>query len=85
MRLSTLLSHLLKGVVANVNFTDAQRPVEALGFEELRVTGSHHIYGRAGMPEQLNLQDRGGQAKPYQLRQLVTLVRRSDLTVKESQ
>ena len=65
-------SRLLKGVVANVNFTDAQRPVEALGFEELRVTGSHHIYGRAGMPEQLNLQDRGGQTKPYQLRQLVT-------------
>jgi hypothetical protein len=68
-----------------VDFTDAQRLVEALGFEELRVTGSHHVYGRPGMPEQLNLQNRGGQAKPYQLRQLITLVRRYDLTVKESQ
>jgi hypothetical protein len=85
MRPSTLLSRLLKGVVANVDFTDAQRLVEALGFEELRVTGSHHVYGRPGMPEQLNLQNRGGQAKPYQLRQLITLVRRYDLTVKESQ
>jgi len=37
------------------------------------------------MPEQLNLQDRGGQTKPYQLRQLVTLVGQYDLTVKESQ
>ncbi len=36
-----------------------------------------------GMPDQLNLQDRGGQAKPYQLRQLVGLVRPYDLSVQE--
>jgi hypothetical protein len=55
-----------------------QKLLEAIGFEELRVTGSHHVFGRAGIPEQLNLQDRSGQAKPYQLRQLVGLVRRYD-------
>ena len=47
------------------------------------MTGSHHVFGRAGSPEQLNLQNRGGQAKPYQLRQLVALVRRYDLTIEE--
>jgi hypothetical protein len=51
--------------------------------EELRVTGSHHIYARAGIPEQLNLQERAGQARPYQLRQLVAMVRRYDLTIEE--
>lgn len=47
--------------------------------------GSHHVYGRPGIAEQINLQDRGGQAKPYQMRQLVTLVRRYDLGVEEDE
>ncbi len=67
-----------------MDFADAQRLVEALGFEELRVAGSHHIYARPGVEEQLNLQERRGQAKPYQLRQLATLVRRYDLGLEET-
>ncbi|HEY1990756.1 MAG TPA: type II toxin-antitoxin system HicA family toxin [Acidimicrobiales bacterium] len=69
--------------MTNVSFIDAQRLAEALGFELLRVAGSHHLYARAGIPEQLNLQERPGQAKPYQLRQLVTLIRRYDLSIEE--
>jgi hypothetical protein len=83
MKPAPLLTRLLAGAVTNVAFVDAQRLVEALGFEQLRVVGSHHLYARAGIPEQLNLQDRRGQAKPYQLRQLVTLVRRYDLSIEE--
>ncbi|MGH7442222.1 MAG: hypothetical protein ACREKE_06050 [bacterium] len=37
-----------------------------------------------GVEEQLNLQERRGQAKPYQLRQLATLVRRYDLGLEET-
>ena len=85
MKPKTLLARLLAGAVTNVAFVDAQRLLEAIGFEELRVSGSHHVFGRAGIPEQLNLQDRGGQAKPYQLRQLVALVRRYDLTIEEDE
>ena len=54
MRPSTLPARLLKGVVTNVDFADAQGLVEDPGFEELRVTGSHHVYGLIGIPEQLN-------------------------------
>jgi hypothetical protein len=82
MKPKLLLARLLAGAVTNC-VADAQSLLEAIRFEELRVTGSHHIYVRAGIPEQLNLQDRGGQAKPYQLRQLVALVRRYDLTIEE--
>jgi len=78
---STLLTRIVKGTVKNVDFNDAQRLLEALGFHELRVTGSHHIYARPGIPEQLNLQNVRGQAKPYQLRQLASLVRRYDMTI----
>ena len=83
IRPSALLARILRGVVTNVDFADAQRLLEALGFEELRVSGSHHIYARPGIAQQLNLQDARGQAKPYQLRQLVSLVRRYDLRIEE--
>jgi hypothetical protein len=41
------------------------------------------VFARPGIAEQLNLQDRRGQAKPYQLRELMTLVQRYDLRVEE--
>jgi hypothetical protein len=85
MRPTRLLERILRGDVANVDFADAQRLVERLGFEALRVAGSHHIYARPGIPQQLNLQDRRGHAKPYQLRQLATLVRRYNLTLEANE
>jgi hypothetical protein len=84
MKPEILLSRLMAGRVVNVAFRDAQRLLEALEFEEIRVKSSHHVYARRGIAEQLNLQDRRGQAKPYQLRQLVDLVRRYDLSLEES-
>ena len=80
-----LLERIVRGDVANIDFADAQKLLERLGFEELRVSGSHHVYGRTGISEQLNLQDRRGQAKPYQLRQLATLVRRYNLTLEANE
>jgi hypothetical protein len=41
------------------------------------------VLAHPGIPEQLNLQDWRVQAKPYQLRQLMTLVRRYDLKIEE--
>ncbi len=70
--------------MANVTFADVQRLLQALRFDELPVAGSHHVYGRSGLPEQINLQNHRGEAKPYQLRQLATLVRRYDLTIEET-
>ena len=66
-------------MVTNVAFVDAQRLVDALGFELLRVSGGHHVYAHDGLPELVSLQDRNGQAKPYQLRQLISPIRRYDL------
>ena len=65
MKPEALLHRLLAGALTNVAFDDARRLLEALGFDELRVRGSHHVYARPGIAEQLNIQDRGGQAKPY--------------------
>jgi hypothetical protein len=36
----------------------------------MRARGSHHIFTRDGVPEILNLQPKGSEAKPYQVKQV---------------
>lgn len=78
-----LLDRLAHGQLTNVSFTDAQRLAQALGFELDRIRGSHHIYRHPAIGQRINLQPRGGQAKPYQLRQLLDLVERHALRLQE--
>jgi predicted RNase H-like HicB family nuclease len=64
-----LLRRLLGGAVRNVAFRDMRVLVEASGFRLSRVSGSHHIFDHPDVPVLLNLQEVGGEAKPYQIRQ----------------
>lgn len=57
--------------------------VEAFGFRLSRSSGGHHIFPRAGLPELVNLQDVGGQAKPYQIRQFLKLGERYNLPLED--
>lgn len=57
--------------------------IAGFGFDLARVSGSHHVFVRAGMDEQLNLQDVQGEAKPYQIRQFLRLVERYNLHLEE--
>ena len=43
--------------------------LQRLGFDE-RVRGSHHIFTRQDVVEILNLQPKGANAKPYQVKQV---------------
>ena len=67
----------------NIRFADIIGLAEAFGFRLSRVSGSHHIFVHKDIPELLNLQDVGGKAKPYQVRQLLRLVERYNLTIGE--
>jgi hypothetical protein len=58
----------------NIAFSDIIALVEAHGFQLERISGSHHIFAHPQMKEQLNLQEVGGKAKAYQVRQFLTLV-----------
>jgi hypothetical protein len=49
-----------------------------MGFEE-RVKGSHHLFRRAGVEEMINLQRDGGNAKPYQVKQVRSVIIRHRL------
>jgi predicted RNA binding protein YcfA (HicA-like mRNA interferase family) len=74
-----LLKRLARGAVANVAFADLCNLAEGLGFELCRVSGSHHVFAHPDVPQLINLQSVRGQAKPYQIRQLLRLVERYDL------
>jgi hypothetical protein len=63
------LEQVLRGTAdRSIGFRDLQRLLLWLGFRE-RVRGGHHIFTKDGVEEILNLQPRGTQAKPYQVRQ----------------
>ena len=44
-----------------------------LGFDQ-RIRGSHHIFTRDGIAEILNLQPKGLNAKPYQIKQVRSVI-----------
>lgn len=54
-----------------------------MGFSLDRVQGSHHIYRHPDVAERINLQPRGGVAKPYQLRQVLQVMERNALQLRE--
>ena len=69
-RVERTLDRVLRGTAdANVAFADLCALLRHLGFDE-RVRGSHHIFTRSDVLEILNLQPRGSQAKPYQVKQV---------------
>ena len=55
--------------------------MEAFGFALARVSGSHHIFERSGIPELVNLQSRKGKAKPYQVKQFLKLIEEYNLSL----
>ncbi len=69
-----LLQSILRGRSdANIRFTDLRALLFYLGFSE-RIRGSHHLFDKNGIMEILNLQSKGGQVKPYQVRQIRHLI-----------
>ncbi len=79
---------VLKKVLAgsrNIRFSDIVTLAQAFGFRLSRVSGSHHIFVHNDIPELLNLQDVGGKAKPYQVRQLMKFVERYNLEIGDAQ
>jgi hypothetical protein len=64
------LEKILRGTSdANISFNDLCQLLRRLGFQE-RIRASHHIFTREGIQDILNLQPKGAQAKPYQVKQV---------------
>jgi YcfA-like protein. len=71
-----LLFQILRGLSdSNIGFDELCGLLEHLGFEK-RTRGSHNVFRRAGVEEQINLQRDGSKAKPYQVRQVRAVILR---------
>jgi len=60
---------MLRRSDAGVPFAALCGLLKRLGFDE-RIRGDHHIFAKGHVEEILNLQPKGGRAKPYQVRQI---------------
>ena len=69
----TLLAILSGTQDANIAFAELQAVLDRMGFE-LRIKGDHFIYTKDGVEEIINIQPRGGKAKPYQVKQVRQLI-----------
>ncbi|MBI3251736.1 MAG: type II toxin-antitoxin system HicA family toxin [Candidatus Omnitrophica bacterium] len=73
-RYKNLIDRILSGASDhNISFVQLCHLLLKLGFEK-RIRGSHHIFTKDGTEEILNLQSRGGKAKPYQVKQVRNLI-----------
>jgi predicted RNA binding protein YcfA (HicA-like mRNA interferase family) len=68
----------------NLPFADLINLLIRLGFVE-RIRGSHHILTKEGVEEILNLQPKGSLAKPYQVKQVRSLLLRYKLGVDDGE
>lgn len=78
-----LLFQILRGLSdANIEFDDLCHLLNHLGFE-VRVSGSHHVFRKAGVMEKINLQRQGSKAKSYQVRQVRAIIQKHKLAKEE--
>ena len=71
-----MLFQILKGASdTNIAFEGLRQVILRLGFVN-RQRGSHHIFGKHGIEEKINLQRDGGKAKAYQVRQVRAVILR---------
>jgi predicted RNA binding protein YcfA (HicA-like mRNA interferase family) len=75
----------LAGGSLNVAFDDLVNLAEGFGFRLVRINGSHHIFAHPAVPQLFNLQRAGHQAKPYQIRQMLALIERHRLQLKDEE
>ena len=57
--------------------------VEAFRFRRMRGEGSHNVYEREDVPEMVNIQNENGKAKPYQIKQFLSLVEKYNLKLED--
>ena len=73
-KLTKLLDQILKGTSdANISFEGLCSLLKSIGFD-MRVRGSHHIFTKDNVEEILNLQPKGAKAKPYQVKQVRSII-----------
>ena len=63
----------------NTSFSDLCKLAELAGFSFDRQKGSHQLYKHEKYPERMNFQNIKGEAKQYQIKQLLDFISRHNL------
>jgi predicted RNA binding protein YcfA (HicA-like mRNA interferase family) len=79
MKSEKVFLKIIRGDLKNIKFREIQALVDDFGFKLVRVSGSHHIYTNEEISAIINLQNSNGEAKPYQIRQIVKLIEKYNL------
>ena len=78
-----LISTIMRGTSdKNISFSELCQLLKKFGFGE-RIKGSHHIFTKEGVEEILNLQPKRSNAKPYQVKQVRSMIEYYKLTMEE--
>ena len=73
-RFDKILGQILSGASdKNIAFDQMCSLLKTLGFAE-RVRGDHHIFTKESVEEILNLQPKSGKCKPYQVKQVRSVI-----------
>lgn len=67
----------------NIKYNDFVTLIESFGFEYIRSNGSHNMYQHKTIPEIINIQNRNGEAKPYQIKQFLAIVEKYNLQMED--
>jgi predicted RNA binding protein YcfA (HicA-like mRNA interferase family) len=79
------LSQVLSGTSdANIKFSELRNLLIHLGFSE-RIKGSHHIYFMEGIADNINIQPKANEAKPYQVKQIREFILQHQLSVRKDE
>jgi len=82
-KISKMYLRLLKGVGTNVTFREFVTLIEAFGFISDRTRGSHQVFVHPDCPRPLVVQPDGKDAKRYQVRQFLDMVKEYGLKLEE--
>ena len=78
-KVAKILNSVLSGTSdTNLAFNDLRSLLIKLGFNE-RIKGSHRIFWRDDIPEIINIQPNGSEAKAYQVKQVREIILRYHL------
>jgi hypothetical protein len=67
----------------NFSFDDLRSILLHVGFIERTTGGSHRIFYKDGIDDIINIQPKGSKAKPYQVKQVRSIILKYKLTVDE--
>ena len=84
-RYDDLFDKIIRRGNVSVRFSDLCYFVEHLGFTGRQKGSSHVIYTMEGVAEIINLQDNKGMAKPYQVRQVIAIVKKYKMGGEDSE